>query len=55
MKTIWSEEILLNALEKGLIKTFNEFKKILDNLIDIGLWIEKRHYDDILLKAKRFS
>ena len=55
IKTIWNIEILLNALEKGLIKTFNEFKNILDNLIEIGLWIEKRHYEDILLKAKRFS
>ena len=51
VKTIWSSEVLLDALEKGIIKNYQEFKTHLDKMVDIGLWMEKKQYKALLEKA----
>lgn len=52
IKTRWNSEVLLDALKQGLIQDFQEFKKLLDRLIEFGFWIEKREYEKVILKAK---
>lgn len=52
IKTKWSTEVLLDALESNIIKNYQEFEELLNSMIEIGLWIEKSLYDDILNKAK---
>ncbi len=52
IKTRWNTEVLLDALEQKLIKNYSEFEKLLNRLIEVGFWIEKREYEKVILKAK---
>jgi hypothetical protein len=55
IRTKWSTEILLDALDKGLIGDFHEFNEILDQMIETGLWMEKSQYKKTLEKAKNIK
>jgi len=55
IKTKWSSEVLLDALEKGIIKDYQEFNELLDKMIDIGLWMEKTQYKTLLDKANELK
>ncbi len=55
LKTKWTTEILLDALEKGILKSYQVFKKLLDKLIEIGLWMRKTEYKFLLEKAKELK
>ncbi len=52
IKTKWSSEILLDALEMEILNDIQEFKELLDEMIETGLWLEKSHYKKLLDKAK---
>ncbi len=52
IKTKWNTEVLLDALESNLIKNYQEFEVLLNKMIEIGLWIEKSLYNEVLYKAK---
>ena len=55
IKTKWSTEILLEAFEKGILKSYQEFNELIDKMIDIGLWMEKTQYNELLEKAKELK
>ena len=52
IKTKWISEVLLEAVEKKFIKTYDEFKTIFDQMIEKGLWIRKLYYETVLSKVK---
>lgn len=52
INTKWITDVLIDAVKENVIKSNLEFKEILLKLVEIGLWIKKHDYDDILLKAK---
>jgi len=49
IKTKWCTEVLLDALESNLIKNYQEFEALLNKMIEIGLWMEKSLYDEIII------
>ncbi len=55
LKAKWTTEILLDALEKGILQSYQEFKELLDKLIEIGLWMRKTEYKFLLEKAKELK
>ena len=52
IKTKWIGEVLLDAAQKGFIKSYQEFKTNFDSMIESGLWIEKQTYNKILSRAE---
>jgi len=52
IKTKWSTEVLIDALKKDIVKDYQEFKELLNEMIELGLWMEKSLYEQILNKAK---
>ncbi|MBD3229211.1 MAG: hypothetical protein GF329_13595 [Candidatus Lokiarchaeota archaeon] len=52
INTKWNAAVLLEAYEKNLFKSYQEFKINLDKMIESGLWIEKSLYEELLNKAK---
>ncbi len=55
ISTKWSTEILLDALENNILTSYNEFYNILNKMIELGLWMEKKYYNFILEKAKELK
>ncbi|TFG22395.1 MAG: DUF3368 domain-containing protein [Promethearchaeota archaeon] len=47
--------MLLEALEKGFLKNYQEFDDIFNKMLDIGFWIEKTKYNKFLKKAKELK
>lgn len=52
IKTRWNTEVLLDALKQKLIQDYQEFENLLNRMIEVGFWIEKREYEKVILKAK---
>ena len=52
LKTKWSTEVLLDAFEKDIVNNYQEFEKLLNEMIELGLWMKKSLYEQILDKAK---
>lgn len=42
----------MDALEKDIVKDYQEFKELLNEMIEFGLWMKKSQYNQILNKAK---
>jgi len=52
INTKWTTEVLIEAVSKKLISSFDEFELILNALIENGLWIEKDFYGKLLEEVK---
>ena len=52
LNTKWSTEVLMEALEKDIVKNYHEFKELINEMIENGLWMEKSRYNRILKTAK---
>jgi len=52
VNTKWITDVLLDAAKEKLIKNYQEFKEILSNLVEIGLWIKAHDYNTLLLDVK---
>lgn len=53
IKTKWITDVLLDAASKNLIKSFKEFKELLNLTVENGLWIEKDYLNKTLEDAER--
>jgi len=53
INTKWTTEVLIDAVSKKLISSFDDFERILNAMIDNGLWIEKDFYAKLLEEAKK--
>ncbi len=53
INTKWTTEVLIEAISRKLINSYNNFIEILDAMIDNGLWIEKDYYENLLENAKK--
>ena len=53
IRTKWITEVLVEAVEKKLLKKFSEFEDIFNHMVENGLWIRKSHYYIILDKVKK--
>ncbi|MEJ2249313.1 MAG: hypothetical protein P8Y97_06590 [Candidatus Lokiarchaeota archaeon] len=52
IKTKWTTEVLIDAVSKDFITSFDSFMEIFDNMIENGLWLEKDYYEKILKKVR---
>ena len=52
LKTKWTTEVLLDAFEKDIINEYQEFEELMNEMIELGLWMKKSVYKQILDKAK---
>jgi len=53
INTKWTTEVLIDAVFKNLISSFNDFELILNAMIDNGLWLEKDFYSKLLEEVKK--
>jgi uncharacterized protein len=48
ISTKWITEVLIDAVSKKLISSYDDFKHVLNAMIENGLWIEKDFYENLL-------
>ncbi|MBD3197180.1 MAG: hypothetical protein GF317_19150 [Candidatus Lokiarchaeota archaeon] len=52
IKTKWITEILIDAVSKKFIASFDNFMEIFNNMIENGLWFEKDYYEWVIKEVK---
>ncbi len=52
INTKWTTEVLIDAVSEKLISSFDDFERILNAMIDNGLWMEKDFYTKLLEEVK---
>ncbi|MEJ2251665.1 MAG: hypothetical protein P8Y97_18660 [Candidatus Lokiarchaeota archaeon] len=52
IKTKWTTEVLIDAVSKDFITSFDSFMEIFDNMIENGLWLEKDYYEKVIKEVR---